>query len=139
VPFLYCFSYITADKHVTIVEGVVDALRLHAHGVKNVVSLGGSSLNQSQLNSLINKGVKSITLALDNDLAGKEATQRITKMITDSKAQIELKVLAFPKDVKDPDHLVSNAGISTFNKLVSEAKTISSPSIVKSKDHGLEV
>lgn len=71
---------------------------------------------------LKNCGIKEITLALDNDKAGQEATSKITQLVKDSKLDITLKTTDLPKTVKDPDQLIRDKGMKAFEGLLPQAK-----------------
>jgi len=60
---------------VIIVEGYMDVLTAHQHGWQNVVAPMGTSLTEKQVN-IIKRLTKNISLALDADTAGEEATLR---------------------------------------------------------------
>lgn len=53
-------------QHVTLVEGVFDAIRLHNLGMP-AVALIGTSLSDEQIELLVSAGFRSVTVMLDND------------------------------------------------------------------------
>lgn len=112
------------DNKVVVVEGLLDALHAKTKGIENVVALGGTAFNQKQLQLLQEHGVKTITLCLDNDKAGKEATTRVKEIVTKSQASFEIKEVTLPKDIKDPDQMIKEHGIESFRKEIMAAKTI---------------
>jgi len=81
---LNLFGLNKAKKHILekecaiIVEGQFDCITCHNAGFKNVVALGGISLTKFQLYLLL-RYTKTIYLLLDNDAAGKKATDAIIK------------------------------------------------------------
>ena len=58
-----------------IVEGYMDVLTAHQCGWQNVIAPMGTSLTEKQVN-VLKKLTRNITLALDADVAGEEATRR---------------------------------------------------------------
>jgi DNA primase len=64
----------TADEAV-IVEGYMDVLMAHQHGINNVVAQMGTALTESQL-GMLKKQSQRFVLALDADAAGNRATLR---------------------------------------------------------------
>ena len=78
----YGLSDITATRarhardSVLLVEGVLDVHILRAHDVGPVAALGGTTIQSHLFEQLADLGIDQITLALDNDTAGHDATAR---------------------------------------------------------------
>lgn len=103
-----------------IVEGYMDVLTAHQHGVANVVASMGTSLTEKQI-GIIKRLTKNLVLALDADAAGDEATLRglevarqafrvRTATMPDSlggtsKLRGSLKIIHLPRG-KDPDEVI---------------------------------
>ncbi|MGB2798950.1 MAG: DNA primase [Dehalococcoidia bacterium] len=103
-----------------IVEGYMDVLTAHQHGVANVVASMGTSLTEKQI-GIIKRQTKNLVLALDADAAGDEATLRglevarqafrvRTATMPDSmggtsKLRGSLKIIHLPRG-KDPDEVI---------------------------------
>jgi len=119
-------------KSAVIVEGLLDSLSAQAKGIENVVSLGGTAFNKSQLALLQDKGVQSITLCLDNDKAGKEASNRIKEIIQHSKAEMRIKEVTLPNNIKDPDQMIKEQGATAFSKSIADAKEFTSNNSIPS-------
>jgi len=60
---------------VIVVEGYMDVIAAHKNGCRNVIASMGTSLTEKQV-EIIKRLTKNITLALDADTAGQEATLR---------------------------------------------------------------
>ena len=58
-----------------IVEGYMDAIMAHQHGYDNVVASMGTALTEQQVD-LVRRLTKQVTMALDGDPAGRNATLR---------------------------------------------------------------
>ncbi len=99
-----------------IVEGYMDALTAHQHGWQNVVGSMGTSLTGKQVEG-IKRLTNNITLALDADLAGEEATLRGKAILAYS--NIEGKVISLPPG-KDPDEVIGEEP-ALWQKLVEQA------------------
>jgi DNA primase len=99
-----------------IVEGYTDVLTAHQHGWQNVVGSMGTSLTENQVGG-IKRLTKNITLALDADLAGEEATLRGKAILAHSDA--EANVILLPPG-KDPDEVIKGAP-PLWEKLVGQA------------------
>lgn len=112
-------SAIRKTNRVIIVEGYTDVLTAHQHGWENVVGSMGTALTEKQVAGI--RGLAdSITLALDADLAGEEATLRGRAILAHSNA--EANVILLPPG-KDPDEVIrENPGL--WGKLVDEAVPI---------------
>ena len=102
-----------------IVEGYTDVLTAHRHGWQNVVGSMGTSLTEQQVGA-IKRLTGNITLALDADLAGEEATLRGKAILAYSNAEAE--VILLPSG-KDPDEVIrEDPGL--WQELVAQAMPI---------------
>ena len=63
------------QQGVIVVEGYMDAIAAHQHGFSNVVACMGTALTEHQV-AEIRRLTHRVTLALDPDAAGQQATQR---------------------------------------------------------------
>jgi DNA primase len=109
-------SAIRKKDLVIIVEGYMDALAAHQHSWQNVVGSMGTSLTEKQVEG-IKRLTSNITLALDADLAGEEATLRGKAILAYS--NIEGKVISLPPG-KDPDEVIGEEP-ALWQKLVEQA------------------
>lgn len=66
------------SREVVIVEGVLDALALQAHGCASAVALGGSSASEATWSALARHGIRHATLCLDYDATGDRASRSAT-------------------------------------------------------------
>jgi DNA primase len=112
-------SAIRRKNLVIIVEGYMDVLTAHQHGWQNVVGSMGTSLTGKQVGG-IKRLTGNITLALDADLAGEEATLRGEAILAYSNA--EANVILLPPG-KDPDEVISEDP-ALWEKLVEQAMPI---------------
>jgi len=128
---------------VIIVEGYMDVLTAHQHGWQSVVGSMGTSLTEKQVEG-IKRLTNNITLALDADLAGEEATLRGKAILAYSNA--EANVILLPPG-KDPDEVIRE-DTALWQKLVEQAmpildfafqSVISKVDINKAKDKSLAV
>jgi DNA primase len=136
-------SAIRKKNLVIIVEGYMDVLIAHQHGWQNVVGSMGTSLTEKQVES-IKRLTNNITLALDADIAGEEATLRGKAILAYSNA--EAKVILLPPG-KDPDEVIREDP-ALWQKLVEQAmpildfafqSVISKVDINKARDKSLAV
>ncbi len=104
---------------VIVVEGYMDVLTAHQHGWRNVVGSMGTSLTEKQVEG-IKRLTGSVTLALDADLAGEEATLRARAILASSNA--EATVILLPAG-KDPDEVIGE-DLPLWQELVKQAMPI---------------
>jgi DNA primase len=136
-------SAIRKRDSVIIVEGYMDVLTAHQHDWQNVVGSMGTSLTEKQVEG-IKRLTNNITLALDADLAGEEATLRGKAILAYS--NIEANVILLPAG-KDPDEVIGEVPV-LWQKLVEQAmpimdfafqSVISKVDINKARDKSLAV
>ena len=101
---------IIKKKEVIIVEGNMDAIRMYASGIKNVVALMGTSLTNEQVNIIKNLHAK-VILLLDNDEAGELATFQNGNIL--SSAGISPLSVRLSGE-KDPDDYIIKNGVETI-------------------------
>ena len=112
-------SAVKKKNLVIIVEGYMDVLTAHQHDWQNVVGSMGTSLTERQVEG-IKRLTNNITLALDADLAGEEATLRGKAILAYS--NIEANVILLPPG-KDPDEVIGEEP-ALWQKLVEQAMPI---------------
>ena len=112
-------SAIKKKDLVIIVEGYMDVLTAHQHSWQNVVGSMGTSLTEKQVEG-IKRFTNNITLALDADLAGEEATLRGKAILAYS--NLEANVILLPPG-KDPDEVIEEEP-ALWQKLVEQAVPI---------------
>jgi len=136
-------SAIRKKNLVIIVEGYMDVLTAHQYDWQNVVGSMGTSLTEKQVEG-IKRLTNNITLALDADLAGEEATLRGKAILAYSNA--EANVILLPPG-KDPDEVI-RGDPALWQKLVEQAlpimdfafqSVIGKVDINKAKDKSLAV
>jgi len=136
-------SAIRKKNLVIIVEGYMDVLTAHQHNWQTVVGSMGTSLTEKQVEG-IKRLTNNITLALDADLAGEEATLRGKAILAYSNA--EANVILLPLG-KDPDEVIREDP-ALWQKLVEQAmpfldfafqSVISKVDINKARDKSLAI
>ena len=115
-----------------IVEGYMDVIAAHEYGYKNVVASMGTALTVEQVRQLKNLA-STFVLALDQDMAGQEATLRSLEsawqIFGDSSKRssdplfagnpTKINVVSLPEG-KDPDEFIRSEG-SDWELVVSDA------------------
>ena len=97
---------IIETKHALIVEGYVDALALHAAGVRNVVATLGTALTKEHAR-ILQRMAERITLVFDPDAAGERAADRAVE--TFLAVPIDVRIAKLP-DGLDADELLAREG-----------------------------
>mgnify|MGYP000900045249 CR=1 FL=1 len=99
-----------------VVEGILDALAIRERaGLANVIALGDASLSDEKLEHALAAGAGAFILALDNDAAGADGTERALAVIRKHNARAY--VLELPAGIKDPDDLIRERGPAAFVEL----------------------
>ena len=107
------------EKKIIVVEGFMDAIRIAASGIKNVVALQGTAMTQEQI-SLLKKLRVKVILCLDNDNAGLIATVNNGDELI--KNEIETFVIRLSGQ-KDPDEYILANGSEAFLENVNNPLT----------------
>lgn len=107
---------------IIVVEGELDALHAQVKGIENVVATSGGFLTQELLQAAKNKGIKNVTLLLDNDKAGEEF---VRKSIEVAKQMKMAAFVASLKDAKDVDAFLKEHSIEELKTIIAEANTAS--------------
>jgi DNA primase len=87
----------------TFVEGQMDLISAYQAGIKNVVSVSGTSLTDNQLVQL-KRYTNDITFCFDSDTAGVAASYRAVEMA--ERQNFNIKVALIPSPYKDLDELI---------------------------------
>lgn len=101
---------IKRKKEIIIVEGNMDAIRLHSNGIQNVVALMGTSLTNEQV-SIIKSLRAKVILMLDNDEAGESATVNNGNIL--EKSGIKPLIVRLSGE-KDPDEYIIKNGVQAI-------------------------
>lgn len=119
---LYAINLLKGKKidDIIMVEGYMDAIRLHSAGIDNAVASLGTALTAKQA-KLIKRYVSKAFIAYDGDSAGRNATLRGLDIL--AAEGIDVKVITIPDDM-DPDDFVKKYGAEAFLKLKDSARTL---------------
>jgi len=101
-----------------LVEGYMDALKLHLQGFTETVATLGTSLTKEQA-ALLKRFCEQCLICYDADIAGQEAAIRGMYLL--QRAGLDIRVVALPEGM-DPDDLVStDGGRERFEELLEKA------------------
>lgn len=105
------------EKKLIIVEGNMDAIRMHANGLKNTIALMGTSLTSNQIKAIKKLRVP-VILMFDNDDAGEIATFQNGNLLEKEKVEISIVRLS---GEKDPDDYILKNGIEAIKDNIKNA------------------
>ncbi len=106
------------DRNFTIVvEGYMDAIALHSHGVDNAVASLGTAFTPQQCRKLL-RFSPNIYFCYDSDSAGQAATMRALAIASSNGANV--RVISIP-DGKDPDEFLKKHDANAFYGLIDKA------------------
>jgi len=108
---------IRTESAAIVVEGYVDAIRLHAAGITNVVAPLGTALTAEQ-SKVLRRYAKTVLLAYDADAPGLKSTFRAGDELLRQGATVQ--VITMPPG-EDPDTLVQQGGAAAFRELIAQA------------------
>ncbi len=95
-------QFVVKDDVCYLVEGYMDVVQLHEHGIKNVLASSGTSLTKDQI-MLIKRLTSNIVILFDGDEAGLSASLRSIDMILEE--GLNVRICSFPEG-EDPDSFV---------------------------------
>ena len=103
---------IKRKKEVILVEGNMDAIRMFASGIKNVVALMGTSLTEEQV-AIIKSLKAKIILMFDNDSAGEIATYQNGTILEEANL---IPYIVRLSGEKDPDEYIIKNGVKALEE-----------------------
>ncbi|MDR1797712.1 MAG: DNA primase [Clostridiales Family XIII bacterium] len=137
-----------------LVEGYMDAVALHMHGVTNAVAQLGTAFTPHQA-KLLSRYTKNVVLALDSDASGRKAAEESGAILraakddlmampfmrrppeesgeTASEAGMKVKVLVL-SGAKDPDEYIRAYGRDAFDAAVRQAVPLTEYRLARLRD-----
>jgi DNA primase len=109
---------IAKQKCAIVVEGYLDCIMAHQHGVTNVVATLGTALTDGHA-KILSRFAQEIVLVFDSDQAGQKAMERGIEIFF--KQQIEVKIVTLPEGSDPCDYLVAHGG-EAFQTLVDDGE-----------------
>ncbi|MDA9033129.1 DNA primase [Gammaproteobacteria bacterium] len=107
-----------------LVEGYMDVIGLHQHGIKNAVASSGTAFTQEQLRKILSY-TNNIYIVFDGDEAGQKASWRaVENALPLLREDIRMSFI-FLKQGDDPDSFIKEKGKDAFIKLANEATSFS--------------
>jgi len=107
---------------VVLTESVIDALSFHQAGISSAIPLfGASGFTSDHLDALL-KGSRRVVLCLDNDEAGRKASEALAEKLAG--AGIAVRMASLPAGIKDPNQLLvsgNGTGAALLEQVLSAA------------------
>ena len=113
-------SAICEKKRSILVEGYMDAIRLHKNGFRETVASLGTSLTPEQA-EILSRYADRCYICYDSDTAGQKAT--IRSMYALQKHGLDVYVMNLP-DKKDPDEYLTEHSPEDFEEEIKEARPL---------------
>ncbi|MHB1420639.1 MAG: DNA primase [Bacillota bacterium] len=110
----FAIPEIRKQERAIIVEGYMDVLAAHQHGVTNVVASLGTALTREQA-LLLRRYTQDVVIAYDADVAGSEATVRGLEVLHQNGFRV--KVITLPPG-QDPDDYLRHEGVDAFRQML---------------------
>ena len=111
-------------ESIFVVEGYIDVISLHQHGIKNAVASSGTAFTQEQLRKILNY-TNTIYIVFDGDEAGLKASWRTVENAMSILREDTRVNFIFLEDGEDPDSYVKNNGKEAFFNLAKNSKSLS--------------
>lgn len=111
-------------ESIFVVEGYMDVISLHQHGIKNAVASSGTAFTQEQLRKILNY-TNTIYIVFDGDEAGLKASWRTVENAMSILREDTRVNFIFLEDGEDPDSYVKNNGKEAFFNLAKNSKSLS--------------
>ncbi|MDA8334542.1 MAG: DNA primase [Peptococcaceae bacterium] len=102
-----------------LMEGYLDVVSAHRHGITNAVASLGTSLTKEQAR-LISRYTGQVVVAYDADAAGQAAAERSLNILKET--NLRARVLALDEG-KDPDEYLRSKGPEGWRELVGKASS----------------
>ena len=117
-------QYNKRPESIFVVEGYMDVISLHQHGIKNAVASSGTAFTQEQLRKILNY-TNTIYIVFDGDDAGLKASWRTVENAMPILREDTRVNFIFLEDGEDPDSYVKNNGKEAFFNLAKNSKSLS--------------
>lgn len=108
---------ISQENFTIVVEGYMDAITLHAHGICNVVASLGTAFTVQQCRKLMRYSPH-IYFCYDGDNAGQQAILRAIEIVVAAGAKAKVIQLL---DAKDPDEFIWKYGVDKLKLQIQNA------------------
>ncbi|MDO4743732.1 MAG: DNA primase, partial [bacterium] len=108
----------SGEDYLILVEGYMDVIQLHQHGINTAIATLGTALTPEQAR-IIKRHKSEVIIAYDSDEAGQKATQRAIELLNEE--DLRVRVLTMTGS-KDPDEYIKTNGVGAFRKLIADSQ-----------------
>jgi len=120
----HCRKYSRKIDYILVVEGYMDVVALHQHGITTAVATLGTATTPAHLQTL-SRATDTIVFCFDGDKAGRAAAWKALQIsLPAMTAGLMIKFLLLP-DGEDPDTLIQGESVKTFLQRIDKAQTLS--------------
>jgi len=121
----HCRKYSRRIDYILVVEGYMDVIALHQHGITSTVATLGTATTPAHLQTL-SRSTDNIVFCFDGDKAGRAAAWKaLQTSLSAITAGLVIKFLILPEG-EDPDTLIKNESPKSFTNRIDAAQTLSS-------------
>lgn len=106
------------EDYLILVEGYMDVIQLHQHGINTAIATLGTALTPEQAR-IIKRHKTEVIIAYDSDEAGQKATQRAIELLNEEGLRVRVLTMG---DSKDPDEYIKANGVGAFRKLIEDSQ-----------------
>jgi len=108
---------VAKQRSIVVVEGYTDVVLSHQCGVRNVVAVLGTALNQRHLR-ILKRFADTVYLVLDGDEAGQRRTNEVLSLFIAE--DLDLRIMTLPDEL-DPAEFMLERGAPQFEQLLGGA------------------
>ena len=106
------------EDYLILVEGYMDVIQLHQHGIDTAIATLGTALTPEQAR-IIKRHKAEVIIAYDSDEAGQKATQRAIELLNEEGLKVRVLTMG---ESKDPDEYIKTNGVGAFRKLITDSQ-----------------
>lgn len=112
------------EDYILVVEGYMDVIALHEHGIKHAVATLGTATSAQHISNLF-KSWDRIVFCFDGDQAGVQAADKA--LVTALPLYLDNKIIdfLFLPEGEDPDSFVTRHGADAFHQQLAKAQPLS--------------
>lgn len=120
----HCRKHSRKIDFILVVEGYMDVIALHQHGITTAVATLGTATTPAHLQTL-SRATDTIVFCFDGDSAGRAAAWKALQISLPAMTPgLMIKFLLLP-DGEDPDTLIQSESVKAFSNRVKGAQTLS--------------
>jgi DNA primase len=121
----HCRKHSRTIDYILVVEGYMDVIALHQHGITTAVATLGTATTPAHLQTL-SRATDTIVFCFDGDKAGRAAAWKALQIsLPVMTAGLMIKFLLLP-DGEDPDTLIQSESAKVFSQRIEKSQTLSS-------------